>query len=157
MRAKDRLQNAVGSLHRKDQLLQTVHERWDRCALPRHGLGPANFVGSGSGIHLVRTVRHAFASNSNGSRHVAAERARAADDELVPGKGDWLDVLSPGMLWRADELSFSDSGRTALTLNTLLRIWFTGPNHTLTFGTPHFLSFTLKLSSGPTTSRIHKA
>jgi Fungal specific transcription factor domain len=38
--------------------------------------------------------------------------------------------------------------RTAPTLNTLLRIWSAGPNRTLTFGIPHFLSFTLQLSSG---------
>jgi len=58
------------------------------------------------------------------ARHVAAERARPADDELVPGEDDWLGLLSPGMLWRADELYFSNS-RTVLTLNTLLRIYFT--------------------------------
>jgi hypothetical protein len=73
------------------------------------GSGSANFVGSGSGIHFVRTVRRAFGSKTNGSRQAAAERSRAADEELVPGEDDRLEAPSPATLWRADELSSPNS------------------------------------------------
>jgi hypothetical protein len=70
------------------------------------GSGSASFVGSGSGIHFVRTVRRAFASKSNSSRQATAERG--ADDEPVPGEDDRLDAPSPSTLWRPDEVSFPD-------------------------------------------------
>jgi hypothetical protein len=125
----------------------TVHERWDRCALTEtwapvqqtSWVVEVTFIPRGPlDTPLPATVM---------ARYVAAETARPADDELVPVEDDWLDALPQGMLWRADELSFSNS-RTVLTLNTLLRIWSAGPNSILTFGIPLFLSFTLQLSSG---------
>lgn len=73
------------------------------------GSGSANFVGSGSGIHFVRTVRRTFANKSNSSRQAVPQRSRAADDELVPGEDDRLDAPSPSTLWRSDELSISSS------------------------------------------------
>lgn len=61
------------------------------------GPGSAHFVGSGSGIHFVRTVRNAFASTS--AKQAAPDKA--SEEELVPGEDDQLD--SPGSLWHPDE------------------------------------------------------
>jgi hypothetical protein len=66
------------------------------------GSGSAHFVGSGSGIYFVRTVRRAFASNS--AKHAAPEKT--VEDELVPGEDDQLDP--PTTLWRGNELKLSD-------------------------------------------------
>lgn len=73
--------------------------------------GSSSFVGSGSGIHFVRTVRNAFAKNTLRSN----TNSEGIDDELVPGEDDQLHSQNPpGSLWRTDEVLFNvntDSGR----------------------------------------------
>jgi hypothetical protein len=69
--------------------------------------GSASFVGSGSGIHFVRTVRQAFARNSCRP----SLNHEAVDDELVPGEDDRLHQLNlPDLLWRGDEVLFPTHG-----------------------------------------------
>lgn len=68
------------------------------------GSGSANFVGSGSGVHFVRTVRRSFASNS--AKHATANKP--TDEELVPGEDDRLEP--PGSLWRYEELRREANG-----------------------------------------------
>lgn len=73
----------------------------------RRDTGSASFIGSGSGIHFVRTVRQAFARNSR--RHGGNDEA--IDDELVPGEDDQLDTqYPPGLLWRGNEVLFTAQG-----------------------------------------------
>ncbi|KAL3419265.1 fungal specific transcription factor domain-containing protein [Phlyctema vagabunda] len=69
----------------------------------KSGSVSASFVGSGSGIHFVRTVRRAFARNTQRQNNAGNE---ATDSELVPGEDDQLE--SPSTLWRADEISFPE-------------------------------------------------
>jgi hypothetical protein len=68
------------------------------------GSGSAHFVGSGSGIHFVRTVRRAFASNSV-KQNVPDKNA---EEELVPGEDDRLNP--PSTLWREGELRILENG-----------------------------------------------
>lgn len=64
--------------------------------------GSSSFVGSGSGIHFLRTVRSSFAKNyPRGSEPV--------DDELVPGEDDRLQTQSSSSLWHADEVQVPPS------------------------------------------------
>ena len=77
----------------------------------RRDTGSASFVGSGSGIHFVRTVRQTFARNS----HRQSVNDEAIDDELVPGEDDRLNQQSvPDPLWRADEVLFVTQGQEDL-------------------------------------------
>ncbi|RDW67066.1 hypothetical protein BP5796_09815 [Coleophoma crateriformis] len=71
---------------------------------PRSGSVSASFVGSGSGIHFVRTVRRAF-NKSNATRSVNIE---ASDDELVPGEDDRLS--NPTTLWNDYEVQVLEPG-----------------------------------------------
>lgn len=68
---------------------------------PGRVTGSSSFVGSGSGIHFVRTVRASFAKNyPRGSDPVV--------DELVPGEDDRLQTQSSS-LWNADEVQQSSA------------------------------------------------
>ena len=68
--------------------------------------GSATFVGSGSGVHFVRTVRQTF------SRHILNQSLvnEGLHDELVPGEDDlgssWTTSTS---LWHEDEVLHTDS------------------------------------------------
>jgi Fungal specific transcription factor domain len=66
--------------------------------------GSSSFVGSGSGIHFVRTVRLALA------RSGAREQLRDdPEEEMVPGEDDQLRGEStPSSLWREDEISLEN-------------------------------------------------
>lgn len=76
--------------------------------------GSASFVGSGSGIHFVRTVRQAFTKNSRRQ----SLNHEAIDDELVPGEDDRLYQQSlPDLLWRADEVLFPAQGQEEFVQN----------------------------------------
>ncbi|KAL2065659.1 hypothetical protein VTL71DRAFT_3329 [Oculimacula yallundae] len=67
-----------------------------------HSKGSSSFVGSGSGIHFVRTVQSAFARNYQ-------RESQAIDDALVPGEDDRLQTESlPGLagsIWSANEVT----------------------------------------------------
>ena len=66
--------------------------------------GSTSFVGSGSGIYFVRTVRAALAKHlSSGSEVVS---------EMVPGEDDHVHPQSPpNSLWSRDEVSFGIAGQ----------------------------------------------
>lgn len=67
---------------------------------PSYDAGSSSFVGSGSGIHFVRTVRLALARNGAREQQVAE-----SEEELVPGEDDQLRGQStPSSLWREDEV-----------------------------------------------------
>lgn len=68
-----------------------------------HDPGVSSFVGSSSGIHFFRTVRHALAHYGAGKQL----RDIDAAEELVPGEDDQLQSqCTPIILWRGDEVSF---------------------------------------------------
>ncbi|KAG4438655.1 hypothetical protein IFR05_005836 [Cadophora sp. M221] len=71
--------------------------------------GSTSFVGSGSGIYFVRTVRSALARNISWD-------ADAIDTEMVPGEDDRIEARresSPNAkyLWRAEEVGFTSTGQ----------------------------------------------
>lgn len=71
----------------------------------QHDTGSATFVGSGSGIHFVRTVRQALSKNSRWpSLNFDSNEDDEDEDELVPGEDDQQDL--PGLLWSGEEVSF---------------------------------------------------
>lgn len=68
--------------------------------------GSSSFVGSGSGIHFVGTVRRALARN--GAREQLGD---GPEEELVPGEDDQLRGQStPSSLWREGEVLLEDDG-----------------------------------------------
>jgi hypothetical protein len=84
--------------------------------------GSASFVGSGSGIHFVRTVRQAFERNSRRQ----TLNHEGIDDELVPGEDDRLYQQSlPDLLWRSDEMIYQTQGQeeglSSLTFDNMVR------------------------------------
>ncbi|KAL5322812.1 hypothetical protein ACEPPN_010791 [Leptodophora sp. 'Broadleaf-Isolate-01'] len=74
--------------------------------------GSTSFVGSGSGIYFVRTVRSALARNISWD-------ADAIDTEMVPGEDDRIEARresSPNAkyLWRPEEVGFTSPGQGQL-------------------------------------------
>jgi hypothetical protein len=112
---KRRRQSSVSGVHGSDSTspqTELGHMRSD------HVTGSTSFVGSGSGIYFVRTVRSALAKHlSSGGEAV---------DEMVPGEDDHIQTHSPpNSLWNRDEVSFSIANQTQgmqlITFDNLVR------------------------------------
>jgi hypothetical protein len=126
----------------------------------RRVTGTASFVGSGSGIHFVRTVRQAFARNSRRQ----SLNHEAIDDELVPGEDDRLYQQSlPDLLWGGDEVLFTTPGREDLLPNASFddmvrwtKSYFLSWHPTFPFlHAPTFLLLLEKLSARPLSALEH--
>lgn len=80
--------------------------------------GSTSFVGSGSGIYFVRTVRAALAKHLNSNSEVVSEMVPGEDDHVHPQN-------PPNSLWSHDEvLSWipgQDQVYPAITFNNLVR------------------------------------
>jgi hypothetical protein len=83
-----------------------------------HVTGSTSFLGSGSGIYFVRTVRSALAKHlSSGGEAVG---------EMVPGEDDHIQTQSPpNSLWNRDEVSFNIPDQSqdtqSITFDNLVR------------------------------------
>jgi hypothetical protein len=80
--------------------------------------GSTSFVGSGSSIFFVRTVRAALAKHLSSSSEVVSE--------MVPGEGDHVHPQSPpNSLWNRDEVDFSSPNQIqvdpSITFHSLVR------------------------------------
>jgi hypothetical protein len=72
--------------------------------------GAASFVGSGSGVAFVRTVRTALAKNINWSE------SHPEEQEMIPGEDDRAQHVSSEALWRDNEVHMANNHLTTPTV-----------------------------------------